>query len=147
MDKSARTITQHSNKGMTLIEVLVAITILTILIVSFSSMLSINFSNIFIFGEQSKAIAKAKEKTDELYSIVWSANNPATASAALTNPSIGWKRDYDSLFESPTTAYYFETKTKTVDGTPIQGYEVSVVVPYEEGKYHVELKSFIEDVN
>ncbi len=137
---------QMSNKGITLVEVIVALMILTILTVAFTNLMGFNFINIFNMGEKSKAIAKAMEKTDQLNVLVWNAENTDEATAALENSDNGWV-DLDDLPADNTKdcVYDFEyIPDKDLDGTNVEGYDVTVIAYYpEDFKYHVKLESFI----
>lgn len=141
----------NEDKGMTLVEVLVAMVILLILVVAFTSFIGWNFTSIFIMGEKSKAIASAMEKTDQLYALVWNAGDPTTAEYLLKNPEMGWKEAYEDIFDGTDgiPEYYYEKRTVEVeDGSYIsyeEGFEVTVVVSYREGMHHVELESFIKE--
>ena len=135
---------QNSNKGMTLVEVLVAITILLILVIAFTNLIGWNFTNIFIMGEKSKAIAKAMEKIDQLKAIVGNAVDSDGAIAAMQNTDIGWVESEDLLDETTKECvFYFETKNEEVNGTMVNGCEVTVVVYYQDYKFHIKLDSFI----
>ncbi|SFF92909.1 prepilin-type N-terminal cleavage/methylation domain-containing protein [Desulfotomaculum arcticum] len=135
----------NSNKGMTLVEVLVSIMILTILVVAFTNLIGWNFFSIFSMGEKSKAIAKAVEKTDQLNALVWNADDAEAAEAALQDPANGWV-DFNDLPEEVTEdcVYSFTKVTdREIDGTLVDGYDVTVVVFYHDFKFHVKLDSFI----
>ncbi|MEG6522548.1 prepilin-type N-terminal cleavage/methylation domain-containing protein [Desulfotomaculum sp. 1211_IL3151] len=142
---------QISNKGMTLVEVLISITILSIIVVAFTNLLGWSTSNIFTMGVKSQAVATAMEITDRIGHKVAITKKPEQGIAALEGDA-DWvgSEDFNDLYteESKTKehVFYYDAKYKEVEdeiGSEIEGYEVTVVVFYEEAKYHVKLESFI----
>jgi Tfp pilus assembly protein PilV len=70
---------------MTLVEVLIAVAILTIGLLSVVGMLSSGFSGVIVGGGQSKATSYARQKLEELKNRCY--NNPATGCADATFPA------------------------------------------------------------
>lgn len=152
MDKTMSLIKkQFSNKGMTLVEVLVSIIILSIIVVAFTNLLGWSSSNIFTMGVKSQAVATAMEITDRIGHEVAMTNNSEQGIAALEG-DINWvgSKDFNYLYtedsKTKEQVFYYDAKYKEVEDaitSEIEGYEVTVVVFYEEAKYHVKLESFI----
>jgi len=88
-----------NDRGMTLAEVLVAVAILTIGLLSVVGMLSAGFSNVVVSGGQSKATSYARQKLEELKNRCY--NNGTTcvdptfpASAGADTPEAGITRSW-----------------------------------------------------
>ena len=144
----------NSKKGFTLIEVMAAVTILLILLIAFVYLIGWNFTSIFMMGEKSQAIASTKEKIDLLDYMIRNSNDLAND---LNSDSECVTRD-NLLTGSPVAnerRFCYEVfdddnpKQVEYDGEieEIKGYEVTVVVFYNEGDSHVEFTSFTEKDN
>ncbi len=121
------------NKGFSLVEVLVAMAVLTILVVSFTIFFGWNITSIFETGQRSQAVAEAEKKLEKLhYSMDNYASDPEYVSSE------------DVLVKDPDRDRNFCVEEVTyVDGS-VEGYNVTVVVFYKNGERYVSLSSFIE---
>jgi len=122
-------------KGFTLVEVLVAMTVLTILVVCFTFTYGWSSENIFLMGEKSRAIANAQEAIERLYVNI--------------DDEVGLKRvdSPDELFaydENETGNYYVKSNVSyMLEGKEVEGYKVIAVVFYKNGERNVKISSFI----
>lgn len=122
------------SKGLTIIEIIIAIAILGIIALGFFSVFTHSYSTIYTMGNKSKAIAKAREIIDTAYE----------------------NRDVDILKvkniskeSTPSDVYTFETgkiskymtEIKTIDGFNYT--KLTVVVFYQQGKRYVTLTSLM----
>ncbi|GBF32766.1 type IV pilin PilA [Desulfocucumis palustris] len=123
----------HNNKGLTLVELLVAMSVLVILTIAFTAFFGQNITSISESGQKSKATAEAEKKLERLHHSM---------------------DDYDSdpeyvssenvLTKNPNRDRNFSVDQVTYVDGEIQGYKVTVVVFYKNGERHVTMTSFIE---
>lgn len=126
----------NSNQGFTLVEVLVAMVVLTIIVIAFTAFFGWNVTSIFDTGEKSRAIAKAESKLEKLYGSMENYKNDPDYVDNCENVSIR-TGSRDCNFCVTKEAYNFQ-------GSSVDGYNVQVVVFYSNGERHVSLSSFIE---
>ncbi|WP_347487622.1 prepilin-type N-terminal cleavage/methylation domain-containing protein [Desulfoscipio sp. XC116] len=123
-------------KGFTLVEVLVAMAILTITVVCFTFVFGWNYENIFLMGDKSKAVAKAQESIERLY-------------VDINDNDVGLKRIYNpnELYiydETEPGNYYIEDNvTFALEGKEVEGYKVTVIVFYKNGERNAKISSYI----
>jgi len=140
-----------SKEGFSLVEVLVAMLVLLILVVAFTQLLSWSFSTIFNEGRKSQAIATAMEETDKLTTIIWNAENPITSLENIDEcvSSADLLKDRSKEWVFCYKQYASENPKQIIENGAtknVLGYDIAVVVFYEQGKYYVKLESFIKDV-
>lgn len=135
---------KRNQQGMTLVEVLVAMAVLAIIVSAFLLLSSTSITGIFNAGAKSKAITASNEKSDQLYAIVTNAATQAAAKTALESAP-GYAVSYDSISYVADYAprFCFNQTPMIVDGTAIEGFRITVVVFYSQGKFKVELESFV----
>jgi prepilin-type N-terminal cleavage/methylation domain-containing protein len=129
----------NKDKGFSLVEVMVALAILSILAVAFIQLMGWSFTSIFYEGEKSKAIASAKEKQEELAAM------GNLEDINLSDPeyvSSGNLLVYNETVPLKRRFYYF-ADTRPIEDEEVDGYEIAVVVFYGEGKFHVKITNFI----
>ena len=122
-------------KGFSLVEVLVAITVLTITIVSFTFVYGWSFENIFLMGEKSTAVAKAQNALERMYINI---NDDKIDLQRVISP--------DDLYTYSESGNYYveENVTYTLEeDEDVVGNKVTVVVFYKNGERHVSLSAFI----
>lgn len=122
-----------SKKGMTLIEVIIAIAILGIIAVSLLGAFLQGFSTIFSMGNKTRAMSTAQELVDMACdsgddSVLGSISTKATDDTSFYRYDEGTKHKYRVL-------------TQTINGTIYD--RVTVIVFYQRGKRYVTLTSLI----
>lgn len=133
----------NQKKGFTLIEVIVSITLLSLLVVSFATLVGFNASTVFNSGKKNEALIAATEKSDKLYEKVVSAPTPNEAEKAL-KATPGYVTGKDQLNSSVKTAqFYYVKQTMKVGEEDVDGFTITVVVFYSNGNFRVELESFV----
>jgi len=140
-----------SKEGFSLVEVLVAMLVLLILVVAFTPLLSWSFNTIFNEGRKSQAIATAMEETDKLTAIIWNAEKPITSLENIDEcvSSADLLKDRSKKWVFCYKQYAPENPKQIIENgvtKNVLGYDIAVVVFYEQGKYYVKLESFIKDV-
>ena len=103
---------------MTLAEVLVAVAILTIGLLSVVGMISSGFSGVVVSGGQSKATSYARQKLEELKNRCY--NNPATGCADATFP-VSNGNDTPEVFTDGRHLAYFNERLFNSDFASFQG--------------------------
>lgn len=130
-----------NKKGLTLVEIIVAIAILGIVSVTLISVLTTGFVNIVMSGERDRAMSVASNIMEELY-----ANQPLD----LSHGEHTDVKDYileEYLKESTFYEYDFELEdVTTISEESYQGFEILVKVFYNDGNRHVRLRSFVRGV-
>lgn len=132
----------NNNKGMTLVEVLIAFSILVIIAAAFLLLFSTSVVNIFNFGAESRSVANTAETMEAVYNIY-----------SITESSIIDKLDdldgkkitdpltlyvYDGNFDFN---YYIESSNTGL----ASGYDVTLVTFYRQGEKYVDLTSFVKE--
>jgi len=123
-----------SNKGFSLVEVLVALTVLVILIGAFANFLGWSVTSIFDDGQKTRAIAEAEKKLERLY---YSMDNYASDQEYVGNCN-------EVTVKDPNRIRNFCVEEVTHVGGNVEGYNVTVVVFYKNGERYVSISSFIE---
>lgn len=128
-------------KGFTLIEVIVSIAVLAILIFSFVNFIGFSFTNVFVMGDKSKAIVRAREKIDVLDNMVaadrvdeFTVDSEYISSEALES----------FIRTNSTNGRWFSYKEalQQVEEHGVNGYGFTVIVFYHNGKRYIRLESF-----
>lgn len=131
-------------KGMTLIEVVISIAILGIIAASFLTMFSNGFSNIFIAGNRTRALAKAQEIIDKAYSVRETGAYDTKLSGISSSSTLSNIYNYEA---GKTSKYNLKDHPVSyeADGTfKNDTYkELTVVVFYQRGKRYVVLRSLL----
>jgi prepilin-type N-terminal cleavage/methylation domain-containing protein len=123
-------------KGFTLVEVLAAMAVLTIIVVCFTFVYGWSFENIFLMGDKSKAVATAQETLERLY-------------LDINDEDVGLKRvdSPDELYtysETESGNFYVEDNvTYTLEGEEVEGYKVTAVVFYKNGERNTAISTYI----
>ncbi|ABO49579.1 hypothetical protein Dred_1044 [Desulforamulus reducens MI-1] len=130
------------DKGFTLVELLVALAILAILIVAFTTFFGWNITSILETGKRSEAIANAEKKLEELY---YKEDRELyfTNKTYLNDPTEGeYVEDPDNInsYDGRNRKFCVEPYVSGV----VKGYTVTVVAFYQNGQRHVTISSFIE---
>ncbi len=123
-------------KGFSLVEVLVAMAILTIIVVCFTFAFGWSFENIFLMGDKSKAAAKAQETIERLY-------------VNIDDDEVGLRRvdSTDELYNyyEPGNYYIEPGVDYTLEDEEVEGYKVTAVVFYKNGERNVTFNTFISN--
>lgn len=134
---------EYDNRGMTLVEVIVAVALLSIVLIAVITLTDVTTTGIFASGAKSKAIAAAMEKADQIYYLVTSAKSADQAEANMRS-SKGWVESGNYLSEAISEPqFYYVKRSYEVDGFYSEGFDVTVVVFYNKGRNHVEIQSFV----
>ncbi|MFL0268565.1 prepilin-type N-terminal cleavage/methylation domain-containing protein [Candidatus Clostridium radicumherbarum] len=125
-------------KGLTLIEVIISIAILGIIAVSFLSMFSNGYINIFTMGNKSKAVVKAQSAIDSACSAgrINYATDPDLNGMSSSAASVADLHTFSSGIESK---YFIENVTIN----SVLYKRITVAVFYQGGQRYVELTSLI----
>jgi prepilin-type N-terminal cleavage/methylation domain-containing protein len=129
--------------GMTLIEVMVAVVLLSLILIAVITLTNVSITGIYGSGEKNRAIAAAMEKSDQVYYTIINAADSDRAEEYVKN-IIGYVESglyLSSLVSEPQ--FYCEKGTYEVDGHYSEGFDVIVVVYYNGGRNHVEIRSFV----
>jgi len=133
----------NNQKGLTLIEVIIAVTILTIIAVAFIPLFSTSFSNIFAYGDKDLTMAYASDQMEMLYSRQPFSNVDELKNKLSGGQSVDTRDDLYSYNPDYDFNYYIEGVNISDGDTDINGYKVTIVSFYREGDRKVELSSFI----
>lgn len=125
-------------KGLTLIEVIISIAILGIIAISFLSMFSNGYINIFTMGNKSKAVVKAQSTIDAACRAgkINYATDPDLNGMSSSAASVIALHTFDSGIESK---YFVEDITIN----SVLYKRITVAVFYQGGQRYVELASLI----
>jgi len=121
---------KFSNKGFTLVEILISLAILGIIVSAFVGLFGTGFANIFSIGNKDLAMAEASEVFEILY-------------RELENERLT-KGKIEEILDNQNVADYEISEYKTIfsNGDPKGGYEVTITIVYQ-GDREVSLTSFI----
>lgn len=157
MDKINSKTAFNNENGFTLIEVVLSVAILSIFILVITQFMGISVTNIFLKGEQSKALAAAEDKMEKIYA----AAEDAGASTDLTDyndlkkSEDGWidcsdDDDVDAVLVNGadySPIYCLQNVTNlNEDGGEATGTQVTVVAFYHNGQHKVKLTNFIAQI-
>ncbi len=140
-------------KGLTLIEVMIALAILGIIVVAFMPLFGVTFANIYSYGSRDEAKAKAAEQLEELYAEQpFPFEGDPDIVGTLKEGVDEYQGEHiegseNDLHTPPKEADFnfsveenFEPMENEED---VKGYKVTIVFFYQDGERHVELTSFI----
>ena len=133
-------------KGFTLIEVLVALTLLIIIAFAFIPLFSSSFFNIFTYGHRDKAVAQSSE-----YLEVINANSTYASKAAVIEDlddmgGYSIEPSGDSLSDhQPGYSFNYHIEENIEPYAGVTGFKVSVSVFYRAGDRHVTLTTFVRE--
>ncbi|MEW5922015.1 MAG: prepilin-type N-terminal cleavage/methylation domain-containing protein [Bacillota bacterium] len=135
-----------TEKGFSLVEVLMAMAILCIVVVAFTQLMGWSFTNIFAQGEKSRAIAATAEKVDRLSYVIAGSDTPEVEMAADPERVAQYADLLDKNIPLERR-FYFEAAEKLLDGINVAGYNVTVAVYYQDYRFHVLFEQFISKEN
>ncbi len=136
----------RTQKGFSLIEVIVAVSVLVILAFAFVPLFSTSFANIYTYGNKDQAMTFASDQLEILY-----ASQPFSEVADITNllqsedgQEISSSDDLYIYDQNYSFNYRIVDSFTPIDGNnSVEGYSVTIVVFYHGGERHVEISSFI----
>ena len=131
-----------NTQGYTLIEILAAIAILLVVILSLSITFGDTFSSLFLVGQKVKTIDRAQQRLDELVLIASQSDKPGDS----LKKEPGFKGDRQTAMDSTDTddvSFYFVENEPGVGDTTIQGLTITVIAHYSHGHRYVELTQFV----
>lgn len=131
------------HQGLTLVELIIAIAILTIIVLAFLNALSGGFINIISNGNKTRALSEAQSIID--YMDAKGTDVESTLVGAF--PKIKAKVDIANLLSSPydsSKPIYYAVEDVTVDSLTLD--KVTVIVYYQNGSRYVTLSAML-DVN
>lgn len=126
----------HRKKGMTLLEVIIAVAILGIISIVFLSVFANGFTTIFKMGNKTKAVAEAQKLID----IVCQSKSPNSIQSLCKKTSISNIYVYEK--ENPKK-YCVEDYPIIVNGITYQYSRVTVAVFYSNGNSYVKLTAIV----
>lgn len=128
-------------QGMTLIEVIIALALLSIIIVGLINMLSFSYASIFANGFRSKAVLELQAVVDQLLDTNYGTD--AAIRSTLDGKScheVASLSDIDTQVGSNEINYYVETEQIKANVT---GYEVTLLKFFNMGKQSVRITIFV----
>lgn len=141
-----------NNRGLTLIEIIVSIAILGVLSIFFLAIFTNVSADVFSWGERGKAILKAQEKLERIHS----RENSILEEHAHQQLIKLLEKDQENIEITEDTKLYEgnpsndtirlainKNKILNIHGNDTEGYEVILVVFYQEGKKPVTVSTFI----
>ena len=129
----------ENNKGFTLIEIILAIAILGIIIVSFMSIFSSGIKNIFSAGKKDEAISLAANKLEKLYHSQ-PFEKQSDLKAKLNNDGYYVENCTNELYTYQNKDYNF-----CINSNISGGFKVKIVYFYLNGERYIELTSFVRE--
>lgn len=131
-----------SEEGVTLIEVLVSLVILSMFVVVLSQLMGVSVTQVFSSGERAKAVALAEKNTERIYAIAVQTETLDGLYAADEYSSMTDLHTYDETLDYK---FCLVESTKSVEDQPdIEGTDVTVVAFYNNGQSYVEITTFLE---
>lgn len=134
-------------KGLTLIEVIIALAILGIITVSIITVFSNSFSNIFSLGNRSKALAEASRRMEILYTIPVEERSVDTIKNTLMDATTFYVEGETALYQSTSeniVRFMITPKTLLQDHDEENtGFGITIVVFYQNGGRRVTLDTFL----
>lgn len=131
-----------NKKGFSLIELLVAILILSIIIVAFTQGFTTSITNIFTMGSKTKAVAEAQAVLDGIYQdgILDHTTPGSNLSGFLIQNEVDESVLTSQPYE-PSKPIYYSVSTQEISGNDYN--RVTVLVFYQNGKHYVTLTALI----
>lgn len=129
-------------KGMTLIEIIVALAIFGIISIAFLPMFASGFSTIANAGFRTNSTMSVQSYIEDLNSGVFVDN--AAIKIYLDSKGYNEVLNYNELITMTPTKYvnyFIKTPIETVANT--QGYEVTILVFFKNGKYYSKATTFV----
>ncbi|MEA1962041.1 MAG: prepilin-type N-terminal cleavage/methylation domain-containing protein [Bacillota bacterium] len=131
-----------SEEGVTLIEVLVSLVILSMFVVVLSQVMGVSVTQVFSSGERAKAVALAEKKTERIYAIAVQTETLDELYSADEYSSMADRLTYDETLDYK---FCLVESTKSVEGQDdIEGTDVTVVTFYNNGQSYVEITTFLD---
>lgn len=132
----------YNKKGMTLVEILVAFTILVIIASAFLLLFSTSVVNIFNFGAESRSVANTAEIMEAVYNIDDVSENSITD---MLNDIGGKKISAPMNLYVYDGDYDFNYYIIFINTNLTSGYDVTLVTFYRQGEKYVYLTSFVKE--
>ena len=131
-----------NNAGLTLVEVIIAMTILVIIAAAFVPLFSTSFAHIFTYGHKDRAMANASELFEELY-----AKQPFADDDEIKD-ILGNEHNVEESnltnYDDKDYNYYIDESFQPITGaTDVEGFKVTIVYFYQDGEKYVQLSSFV----
>ena len=146
----------YNETGFTLLEVVVSIAILSLFTLVVTQFMGISITDIFLRGEQSKALAAAEDKMENIYAVaenVGAATNLAKNTTLTSIPgyvSCEDDADVDTVLVNGadySPIFCLQNVTNpSEDGGAATGTQVTVVVFYHNGQHKIKLNDFIAQI-
>lgn len=138
-----------SEKGLTLLEVIISIAIIGIISTAFLSLFGNSFVSIASFGEKSEDLMSASDVLEQVY-LYNESYTEDTLKVKLEGLSGDQKSDVSidaSVTEGKKFNYYFTDASSEVSGKAINGFKLTVAFPNASKGEMEKLTSFIPGVN
>ncbi|MDW7673463.1 MAG: prepilin-type N-terminal cleavage/methylation domain-containing protein [Bacillota bacterium] len=142
-----------NEKGFSLVEVIVAITILGIVIVSISGLYTGSFASVFAAGNKNQALRIAQQQLEKIYgaaelhgsSSVLGAGKEGTLAELLAGElPVEIVGDCNSLLAETTADLIRICIDREYVLTDVEGYLVRIAVFYQNGDKKVTISSFVK---
>lgn len=131
-----------NKKGMTLIEILIAFLLMSILTSAFLLVFSSGVVNILDFGSRSRALAAANEAMEDAYSIQEPTQELIVAEFnALNGNQITNLPDLYTYTAGKDFNYFIQYTDTTVS----KGFRVTIVYFFRSGEKFIDLESFVRE--
>lgn len=131
-----------NKRGMTIVEVLIAFLLMSILTSAFLLVFSSGVVNILDFGSRSRALASANEAMEKVYSI----QEPSqTLIEAELNAQNGMKIESSPDLYIYNTGKDFNYFIQYIDTTVSTGFRVTIVYFYRNGEKFIDLEAFVRE--
>jgi prepilin-type N-terminal cleavage/methylation domain-containing protein len=128
----------NQNKGLTLIEIIVAIAILGIILVPLIGMFTNGFTNIFTMGNKTRAVTEAQAVLDFIYSE--KTYDPIVLTSVF-NIDSKVDEDIENSNYNPAKPIYYSVIEVNIKDELFN--KVTVLVFYQKGKRYITLSALI----
>ena len=132
----------NNNKGLTLVEIVLAVTLLGIVAVSFGMVFSGSHKFIYELGDRTKALTLASTALDKLYAVDVAQIADNNRLASLVGASYAANEQDLTKYTPGVNMKIYRTPATPVNGA--DGCWISVAVFYRNGTQYVTLTSFFK---
>ena len=140
---------EQKEEGFSLIEILIGLVVLLVMVIIFTQSIGFNYLSIFHTGERNRATVSAQNKLELISAMALQYETLTAMKEDLAENDEEYLEEFGDLNELGDTVgdgrrFTLEEAFNDIDGEEVEGYEVTVIVFYNNGTFHVRLISFIE---